>query len=222
MDLTSRLAIPGNSSSRPHPTAAQPGPEASSSDGVYWGDKTILPDGGFGSPALATANERLEIAWTGTDTDHHINVASSPDGVNSSRHVTLPETSNAGPALATLSGGGVELAWAGSGKMPRLNVAMSNDGLNFTHTVTLPDTTRPETTAPPGRAMSTALITFAEPPASANAQWSTDRNAAILDIELLDPSLGPVGRYDRQRMGCIAGLAGIGYLWRRRRRALAA
>jgi hypothetical protein len=40
-----------------------------------------------------------------------------------------------------------------------------------------------------------ASITFASPPASPNSGWNTINNADVLDFQILDASIGPIGSY---------------------------
>lgn len=40
-----------------------------------------------------------------------------------------------------------------------------------------------------------AIVTFASPPASATAGWSTTNNSDVLSFEILDSAIGPVGYY---------------------------
>jgi hypothetical protein len=61
---------------------------------------TILPETSSFAPARATFDGKIYIAWTGTDSAHRLNVESSSDGVHFGNKVTLPETSDAAPALA--------------------------------------------------------------------------------------------------------------------------
>jgi len=86
-------------------------------------------------PALTTFNDRLYIAWAGTD--GRLNVMSSSDGVNFSGKVTLSEFSFVAPAL-TLFQGRLTIAWTGTDG--RLNIMSSSDGINFGDKVTLEET----------------------------------------------------------------------------------
>ena len=86
----------------------------SSSNGVNFGNKVTLPDSSDAAPALtefqeSSGAEDLEIAWRGTDRDHHLNVASSSNGVTFGNVVTLPETSSA-DTLSTFKSGPVRPA----------------------------------------------------------------------------------------------------------------
>ncbi len=118
----------------------------SSSNGVNFGNKVTLPDSSDAAPALtefqeSSGAEDLEIAWRGTDRDHHLNVASSSNGVTFGNVVTLPETSSAdtlstfksGPALASLNGR-LYIAWKGTDK--HLNSEWSSNGVDFGNKVT--------------------------------------------------------------------------------------
>ena len=67
-------------------------------------DMVTLPDTTSAAPALACYNFSLALAWTGTDPQHHLNVALSNDGKSFKDKVTLAQTTPAanGPALAGL------------------------------------------------------------------------------------------------------------------------
>ena len=72
------------------------------------------------APALAVAefggSERLVIAWTGTDSHHHLNFSSSASPTVSSSWAattTLNQLALGGPSLATLSGT-LYIAWTGT------------------------------------------------------------------------------------------------------------
>ena len=64
--------------------------------------KTTLPEGALGSPVLANQNDqRLVLAWSGTDNPSHLNVIVSDDGITWGGKVTIPnETTPNAPALA--------------------------------------------------------------------------------------------------------------------------
>lgn len=113
---------------------------ASSADGISW-DPPATPFKGPGQnsdwgPALASFNGRLYLAWTGTDSGHTLNVASSTDGVHFGSPA-LPfrgdgRNSDSAPALA--AGGTPEklfLAWTGTDTQHHINVAASTDGASF-------------------------------------------------------------------------------------------
>jgi hypothetical protein len=112
---------------------------ASSPDGVSF-DPPVTPYKGQGQnsdwgPALASFNGRLYLAWTGTDSGHTLNVASSPDGVNFDAPA-LPfrggVNTDSAPALAV--GGTPEelfLAWTGTDPNHHINVAASTNGVSF-------------------------------------------------------------------------------------------
>jgi hypothetical protein len=65
-------------------------------------------------PALTASHGRLDIAWTGTDSQHKVNYALSADGKNfGSANQIRGATSPYGPALATGSNGDFYVAWTG-------------------------------------------------------------------------------------------------------------
>ncbi len=99
--------------------------------------KEVLQETAIGGPALMNMNDtNLSLAWTGTDPQHHLNVALSKDGLTFDRHATLSATSIDGPGFAF--GNGLSfLAWTGTNPQHHLNVARSNDGLTFDRQITL-------------------------------------------------------------------------------------
>jgi hypothetical protein len=102
----------------------------------------ILPEHSGENPALANFDDRLFLAWTGTDDAHHLNIMSSADGITFENKQTLVETSIAGPALGVF--GGVHdrfvLAWTGTDDAHHLNVRSSADGITFENKQTLAET----------------------------------------------------------------------------------
>ena len=68
-------------------------------DGHRFFDKVTLDEKTVASPALASVGGRLFLAWTGTDSDGHLNLLSSYDGVNWASKV-MDQFSSDGPALA--------------------------------------------------------------------------------------------------------------------------
>ena len=76
--------------------------------------------------------DRLYIAWTGTDSSALLNVMSSADGqvFDRSTKVTLREGSQYGAALAT-DGAALYLAWVSSLHTHEVRVRSSPDGLTF-------------------------------------------------------------------------------------------
>jgi streptogramin lyase len=102
--------------------------------------KETLPESAIEAPALINfTGNSLGIAWTGTDGDHHVNVARAFDGLAFGGKVTLGETSIAGPGLA-FGNGRAFLAWTGTDGAHHLNVLSSTDLRNFGNKVTLGDT----------------------------------------------------------------------------------
>lgn len=83
------------------------------------------------APALAVAEingtQQLVIAWTGTDSHHHLNVASSlnvdPSSTWSST-ITLGQLASGGPSLANWNGN-LYIGWAGTDSNHSLNFAMA-------------------------------------------------------------------------------------------------
>src|SRR3954454_9149604 len=85
-----------------------------------------LPETSPFAPAVASFNGKIYIAWTGTDSGHHLNVESSSDSTYFSNKVTLPESSIAAPALAVF-GGKLYIAWTDTAH--HLNVESSSNGV---------------------------------------------------------------------------------------------
>jgi C1A family cysteine protease len=106
-------------------------------EGAY-SDKVILPEEAIGAPALANISDsKLVVAWTGTDSSHHLNVECSRDaGKTFTGKVILGETSIDGPSL-TVANGKLFLAWTGTDSSGHLNVNQSTDCATFTNKVTL-------------------------------------------------------------------------------------
>lgn len=97
----------------------------------------LVNDHGLGeysrhAPALAVFNNRLYIAWTGTDKYVLLNVKSSQDGETflPKDKATLREDSAYGPALAVFNNR-LYLAWTGVDAQHSLNIISSADGLHF-------------------------------------------------------------------------------------------
>ncbi len=103
--------------------------------------KTVVPEEAIGTPALANLNDTiLALAWTGIDSNHHLNVASARGNWSTfGGKVILGETSFDGPGLAAGSGR-VFIAWSGTDSAHHLNVLSSSDCVNFGNKVTLGDT----------------------------------------------------------------------------------
>lgn len=91
--------------------------QASASPTIHLFHKVILPQTSIDGPALSSVMDNFEgvhfittIAWTGTDSLHHINlIQSSDDPANGVTHFknkkTLGETSFVRPAVVQLAGG---------------------------------------------------------------------------------------------------------------------
>lgn len=104
---------------------------------VQFGGKIILPETAIGSPSLASHNDRLFIAWTGSDRRLNIARVAAAKAVarrgdivrfhiiGLTNKITLSETSYNGPALASY-GGQLVVGWAGIGE-GLLNFLFSRD-----------------------------------------------------------------------------------------------
>ena len=102
-------------------------------------DKSTLSDTSITSPAFATFANRGYISWSGTDSQHRLNVMATDEMRVWHTKITLNDTSLSGPALATFNNR-LYMAWRGVGNN-QLNVMSSADGVNWTGKVTLGDTT---------------------------------------------------------------------------------
>ena len=105
---------------------------ARSGGGVTVTNKVTLPETSIAGPALTPLNTRL--AWTGTDTAHHLNVATGPDGLHFPTKTTLPETSLTNPVVtdAVSFFPGVAVAWTGTDPAHLLNVELVPGGTKLT------------------------------------------------------------------------------------------
>ena len=108
---------------------------------IYGGfaTKSTLSDTSIASPAFAEYGNRGFIAWSGTDSAHHLNVMTTDNMRVWHDKVTLGDTSLSGPALAVYNQR-LYIAWRGVGNN-QLNIMSSADGINWGHKVTLGDTT---------------------------------------------------------------------------------
>ncbi len=105
-----------------------------SSDGLHYSNKHILPELSLWRPAIAFIDTgrgapygTIVLAWTGTDANHTLNVEliTTPD-FTVTRKVTLwGESSFTAPALATINGdinSDIYLSWAGTDSAHTVNV----------------------------------------------------------------------------------------------------
>jgi hypothetical protein len=93
------------------------------------GAKVTLSQTSIDGPAImATYGLATVLAWTGTDSGHHINLMTSGDGLHYTNKVTLPETSLWRPAIAFIDTGRgapygtIVLAWTGTDSRHTLNL----------------------------------------------------------------------------------------------------
>lgn len=112
-----------------------------SSDGMSFTNKHIVNESSLFRPAIAAVssdpNPTVELAWTGTDSAHHLNLLSGIPGQGFEK-VTLKETTFTAPALA-LDGGVVYLAWVGTDANHSVNIVpiLWRGGLSVGEKVTL-------------------------------------------------------------------------------------
>lgn len=95
------------------------------------GAKVVLPDTSIDGPAIMmTYAPATVLAWTGTDSAHHINLMTSSDGLHYGHKITLPETSLWRPAIAFIDTGRgapygtIVLAWTGTDPNHTLNLEL--------------------------------------------------------------------------------------------------
>lgn len=104
--------------------------------------KVTLPESALGGPAIVSQNQRLVLAWSGTDNPSHLNVIVSSDGINWNGKFTIPnETTQNAVGLAFDGGNRVFIAWTGTDSDRSLNVMSSTDPAlhNWVNKHTLPE-----------------------------------------------------------------------------------
>lgn len=112
-----------------------------SSNGLSFTNKHTLRETSPFRPAIAAVNTdpnpTVEIAWTGSDAAHHLNLLSGIPGLGFVK-ATLRDTSFTAPSLA-LNGGTIYLAWAGNDTNHSVNVVpiLWRGGLSVGEKVTL-------------------------------------------------------------------------------------
>lgn len=99
-------------------------------------DRVVLNETSIAGPAMTVFQERLFLAWTGTDGNGLLNVMSSPDGHVWENKVVLDELSMANPALAVFDDSLI-IAWTGVDGSGLLNLMSSADGQSFSRKQTL-------------------------------------------------------------------------------------
>ena len=94
------------------------------------GPKVTLGDTSIDGPAIVTTYRPATVlAWTGTDSQHHLNLMTSSDGLQYGHKHILAETSLWRPALAFIDSGRgdpygtIVLAWTGNDRNHTLNIA---------------------------------------------------------------------------------------------------
>jgi hypothetical protein len=96
-----------------------------STDGIHFGNKYVLNDTSFVRPALARfgsgASDNIALAWTGTDTNHSLNILVGVPGRGYTK-ITLKDNSFTAPAV-TIQNNELYLAWAGTDPGHALNIA---------------------------------------------------------------------------------------------------
>jgi hypothetical protein len=88
--------------------------------------KVTLPETSIDGPGFS---EGVDIAWTGTDAAHHLNLSSGTDGLHFPNKTILSETSPAGPAVVNfLTEQPPDIAWIGTDAAHHLNVEFGPNG----------------------------------------------------------------------------------------------
>lgn len=144
-----------------------------SSDGLHYSNKHILPENSLWRPAVAYIDSgrgapygTIVLAWTGTDPNHTLNVEfiSTPD-FNVTRKITFwGENSFTAPALATINGdirSDIYLSWAGTDPGHTVNVMhLSTDSDQTDKTILWGwnSLSRPNLSTDPSVSASNALI----------------------------------------------------------------
>ncbi len=104
---------------------------ATSYSSPHEGAKVVLADSSIDGPAIVTTYQpQTVLAWTGTDSAHHLNLLMSADGLHYSAKLILPESSLWRPALAFIDSGRgapygtLVLAWTGLDPAHTLNMEL--------------------------------------------------------------------------------------------------
>lgn len=108
------------------------------------GAKVTLADTSIDGPAImATYSPATVIAWSGTDSLHHLNLMTSSDGLHYGNKITLPDYSPWRPAVAFIDSGRgapygtIALAWTGADARHSLNLEfISMPGYKVTQKIT--------------------------------------------------------------------------------------
>ena len=155
--------------------------------------KVILPETAIGAPALANfGDQHLVVAWTGTDSDHHLNIDTSTDGRSFGNKVTLGDTSVDGPALAA-GNGRLFFAWTGTDAQHHVNVMSSTDLHSFGNKVTLGETSFFGPALAFGNGRVFLAWTGTDSNHSLNVMYSTDGQNFTNKVTLGDNSLSAPG-----------------------------
>jgi hypothetical protein len=129
--LTAAAAMPAH--------AARRAPAAVAIVTVTETAKVTLPETSIAGPSL-----HVNLAWTGTDAAHHLNVLAGNGGLSFSLKTILPETSPNGPGM-TIGPGEFPLsstvAWRGSDRNHSLNLEFDTPGHSPSGKQTLHETT---------------------------------------------------------------------------------
>ncbi len=172
-----------------------------SGDGLTFTNKHILNETSPFRPTIAAVssdtNPSIELAWTGTDAAHHVNLLSGTPGLGFTK-ATLRETSFTAPSLA-LNGGTVYLAWAGTDANHSLNVVpiLWRGGLSIGDKVTLPQfssISRPNIAFDPNDntlilsyAAQSGRISFAT--STDGIHWTVPASSPLMEWSAVGPSM---------------------------------
>jgi hypothetical protein len=172
-----------------------------SSNGLTFTNRHILSETSLWRPAIAAVsvdpNPTVEIAWTGTDELHHVNLLSGVPGQGYTK-VTLHEISFTAPALA-INGGTVYLSWAGTDPNHSINVVpvLWRGGLSVGTKVTLPQfssISRPNLAFDPNA--NQLLLSYTSPSGRINfatspdgIHWSVPSTSPLLEWSDVSPTM---------------------------------
>jgi len=105
---------------------------------IFYRYKEIMNDTAVNAPGAVEFNNRIVVAWAGTDAEHHLNILQSQQEDVWSDKLTLRDTSPTGAALCVFNNR-LYLAWTGSNN-DQLNVMSSADGIYWENKVVLGET----------------------------------------------------------------------------------
>lgn len=105
---------------------------------LFYRFKEIMNDTAINAPGAVEFNNRIVVAWAGTDPEHHLNIMQSQEEDVWFDKLTLADTSPVGATLCVFRNR-LYLAWSGNGNQ-QLNVMSSADGIYWEEKVVLGET----------------------------------------------------------------------------------